>query len=90
MKLTTEQFEALSELEHIQWKEWSKCLAKEIEDWICDISQGETIVAFSKMKTRLDKWEKNWIPYNKLTEEIKEYDRVWTRKLEDILENCEK
>jgi len=30
-----------------------------------------------------EKWEKSWIPYDELPEELKEEDRVWARKVRD-------
>jgi hypothetical protein len=62
--------EKLADLEHQQWMEWSKAIAGADEK----ISED-----------RLDKWASLWIPYNKLSEEDKEKDRVWARKvLEEI------
>ena len=62
--------EDLADLEHRQWIEWSKVIAGADEK----ISED-----------RLDKWASLWIPYKKLSEEQKEKDRVWARKVLDIL-----
>lgn len=56
--------EELAELEHIQWEEWSKDIAKKE-----DIS-----------KERLDRWRKYWIKYKDLDEETKDEDRKWAEK----------
>ena len=57
--------EKLAELEHEQWMSWSKYLA-----------ENEDI-----QPILLEKWRKNWKPYSTLSEEIKEKDRKWARKI---------
>jgi len=57
--------EDLANLEHIQWIEWSKNLAKREH--------------LSEM--RLARWKRLWIPYKDLSEEEKEQDRIWARKV---------
>lgn len=64
-----ELIEALADLEHEQWIEWSKSLA-----------QNEDL-----SPERVARWEKLWIPYALLTEEQKEQDRVYARKALDLL-----
>jgi hypothetical protein len=61
--------EELSELEHDQWVKWSKELAKKE-----DLS-----------KERLERWEKDWVNYNKLDEETKDFDREWADKVLKII-----
>jgi hypothetical protein len=61
--------EALAALEHDQWVEWSKSIAK-----------SEKL-----SPERMARWEKLWVPYDQLTEEQKEQDRVWARKVLDII-----
>ena len=61
--------EELAELEHQQWKEWSK-----------DIAEKEDISA-----ERIKRWKKFWVPYKKLSEEIKEEDRKWAKKIFKII-----
>lgn len=63
--------ETLAEIEHKQWIEWSKTVAKQ-----------ETI-----SKERLDRWESCWIPYKDLSEEMKEFDRVYARKIIEELKS---
>lgn len=54
----------LAELEHKQWMEWSQNLA-----------------ASEKLsKERIERWKKLWIPYQELSEQSKEQDRVWARR----------
>lgn len=57
--------EELAKLEHEQWIEWSKSIAKSEE-----IS-----------KERLERWKKYWVPYEELPEEVKEEDRKYARKV---------
>jgi len=64
-----QKIEKLAALEHEQWMAWSK-----------DIVKTESI-----RYGRLERWQKLWIPYEQLTEEQKEQDRVWARKVIDIL-----
>ena len=63
--------EKLAELEHEQWIEWSKTVAPEID--------------VRYYMGRLKRWEKCWISYSKLTEEQKEHDRKWARKVLAVL-----
>ena len=57
--------EALAELEHIQWVEWSK-----------EIANTEKL-----SPERLERWEKLWVAYSELDESEKESDRKWARKV---------
>lgn len=58
--------EILAELEHEQWMEWSK-----------------NLVATEKRLSmnRIERWKKLWVPYAELTEEQKEQDRIYARKV---------
>lgn len=61
--------EALAEIEHIQWIEWSK-----------EIARSERI-----SQKRLERWYKLWTPYSELPEDVKEQDRVYARFVIDVL-----
>jgi hypothetical protein len=63
--------EKLSELEHSQWWSYSK-----------NISETENI-----SEERLNRWKECWKPYSELTEEQKEQDRIWARKVLELLKN---
>lgn len=65
-----ELLEKLSELEHEQWIDWSK-----------SISQTETI-----SQDRLDRWSKSWCSYSELSEEEKEQDRIYARKILNVID----
>jgi hypothetical protein len=57
--------EQLSEIEHNQWVEWSK----------------EIAIKGNISNDRLKRWKLLWIPYENLSEDIKEQDRVYAKKL---------
>ena len=61
--------EMLAHLEHNQWWEWSK-----------DLSKKEKL-----SKARLDRWDRLWTFYKFLSEKSKEQDRVYARKIIDLL-----
>lgn len=64
-----ELIEKLAALEHEQWMQWAK-----------DILKTEEI-----NKERAERWEKLFVPYDELTEEMKEEDRKWARKVLNLL-----
>ena len=61
--------ERLAALEHEQWITWATTLA-----------ESEII-----SPDRLDRWSKLFIPYEELSEDMKEHDRVWARKVLEII-----
>jgi hypothetical protein len=67
------KLEKLAALEHKQWVYWSKGLIKSLE-------KGEVL-----SKKRLQRWKKEWIDYKSLSEETKEFDRKWARKVISLL-----
>ena len=68
-KQKTELIEKLADLEHKQWIKWSKALV-----------QMKQVPIERELR-----WKKLWIPYSALSEELKEEDRVWARKVLKIL-----
>ena len=63
--------EKLAELEHKQWIYWSQ-----------EVAFKEKISAERKKR-----WMEFWIPYENLTEEAKELDRQWARKVFDLFQS---
>jgi len=63
------KLEQLAELEHEQWEEWSK-----------NIASNENI-----SQDKIDRWRKLWIPYKDLSENAKDQDRTYARKVLSIL-----
>lgn len=61
--------EKLAEVEHEQWVSWAKSL----------------IESEKLSPVRLKRWDLYLVPYSELEEKIKEYDRVWARKVLDII-----
>lgn len=62
--------EKLASIEHEQWQAWSQTLANKEQ-------LGEE---------RVKRWrEECWKPYAELSEEMKEHDRVWARKVAKVL-----
>lgn len=61
--------EKLADLEHNQWWEWSR-----------DLSRKEKL-----SKERLDRWDRLWTFYKFLSEKSKEQDRVYARKIIELL-----
>ena len=68
-KFDEELIEKLAALEHEQWMQWAK-----------DILKTEDI-----KKERAERWAELFVPYDELTEEMKEEDRKWARKVLSIL-----
>jgi hypothetical protein len=63
--------EALSWYEHLQWMDWSKSLA-----------ESECLSS-----NRMKRWQGLWIPYNELTEEQKDQDRIRAREIMAIVKD---
>jgi len=68
--MANKYLEELAALEHDQWVEWAKALLKSEPD----IS-----------KERKERWEKLFVPYEDLSEESKEQDRVYARKILELM-----
>ena len=85
--------EKLAEAEHVQWCEWSDVLSRElssllkiIEKHEDDLSDEEKLFVLH-VKDRLDRWDKLMIPYSDLPEDEKEKDRVYARKILEIIKH---
>ncbi len=62
--LTVVDVERLAEIEHAQWMAWARTLMDEEPG----LSQE-----------RRERWQDMMVPFDKLSDEIKEYDREWAR-----------
>jgi len=58
-----------------------KLAALEHEQWV----QWSKAVAHEVSPERRARWEKYWVPYEQLSEEVKEQDREWARKVLRII-----
>ena len=65
-----EAVERLAEQEHIQWCTWAQN--------VMDTEQGLST-------DRRERWRSLMVPYAELSEEMKEYDRIWAREALDCL-----
>lgn len=74
-----EFLENLAELEHEQWVAWSKSLCEQVLS-----NLGEEVTG-RKMFERHQRWLSLWKPYDNLSDEIKEQDRIWARKVLKLL-----
>lgn len=59
-----------------------EALAKiEHEQWMY---WSQAVAAVVTVETR-DKWQRSWVDYSELTDDLKEADRVWARKVLALL-----
>ena len=71
--MISDLLEKLAAAEHEQWIFWSKVFYQKHKN-------------NPKLKSQFAKWEMLWnTPYDQLTEEQKEEDRIWARKVLNIL-----
>jgi len=70
-KMKTDIIEILASLGHEQWMNWTQDTVVNLED-LHD-------------RERYEIWKRSWIPYSELSEELKEKDRVWARKVVETL-----
>ena len=64
--------ECLAELEHDQWMQWANTLLR-----------NEIL-----SQARVQRWQLMMVPYAELPEEMKEHDRIWARKVLEIMEEA--
>ena len=81
-----ELIEELADLEHDQWIYWSKVLAVTMEAALDNLSNGHTDEAAKILFKKIEGWKTNWKPYSELPNNVKEYDRVWARKVIKLME----
>ena len=89
--------EILACLEHKQWCEWAGDLSGEIDDLLHVISKmrddsdynlsDEDISIIEHSKDRIIRWNSLMVPYSELSEEMKESDRVYARRVLSALED---
>ena len=70
--MNSELLEELAGLEHEQWVFWTKELAQKHAN-------------NKSWKPQIEKWKKYWVSSQELPEEIQEADRIWARKVINIL-----
>jgi hypothetical protein len=83
-----EVLEKLSEHSHIAWEHWSKTVAVELKEIanLLESPEGSDLEQSRKiLQNRLERWNKNWVPYSELSEEVKDQDREWAEKIIDLI-----
>lgn len=75
-----DKLEQLSELEHEQWMQWAMTLLDRMIQYELEDKTLKDLI-FDTNK----RWSPNIKPYSELTEEVKEYDRVWARKVLEVI-----
>ena len=90
ISMDEEILEKLAEAEHVQWCQWAGALSQElaslveiIEKSSDDLSDEDKQFVLD-VKDRLDRWDKLMIPYSDLSEEEKDKDRVYARKILEL------
>lgn len=85
--------EDMAEICHEEWMAWSKSVSKELNLTIeilkkdieffkeNDIENKEAIELVQKLESRLERWQSLWIPYDELSEEMKDADREYAEKM---------
>jgi alpha-amylase/alpha-mannosidase (GH57 family) len=86
--------EKLAAIEHEQWCEWSKSISKDLRGLLnlCPIESlsGDDMTLILDNLDRLDRWGNIlWKPYDELSEEMKEEDREYARKVLKVLKEMD-
>ena len=88
--------EDMADVCHKEWMEWSKNISKELNLVIDQLKKDiefskengvenkEAIELVEKLESRLERWGGLWIPYDELSEEMKDADRKYALKIFDI------
>lgn len=89
-----ELLEKLAELEHQQWWKMRKSLFEKIEKQFTEIT-GCSNPYCQNYPAKEGEWNKlrdhiEYRPYAELSEEVKEHDRKWARKVLDIINEGQK
>jgi hypothetical protein len=61
--------EKLAAISHEEWVYWSKAISK------TEVIKPETLA----------RWQTLWVPYEQLPEEYKEADRLWAKKILELV-----
>ena len=83
--------EKLAEAEHVQWCEWASVLYEELSSLVeiidkhCDDLSEEEQAFVLNVKDRLNRWDNYMVDYSQLSEEDKDKDRVYARKIISIV-----
>lgn len=88
--------EKLAEVEHEQWCDWAGSLSAEMDALLqiisklqdnCDsLLSDDELSQIEDSKDRLIRWNSLMVLYSELSEEMKESDRVYARKVLSVFE----
>lgn len=67
---TMDEPELIEELAALEHEQW--------EEWSKNVSEEVS-------EDRQTRWKEYWVPYDDLTDEVKEQDREWARKVLEIV-----
>lgn len=96
--MTGQLLEDMADICHQEWMSWSKNISKELYVVIevlkkdiefyeeNGIENREAVELVEQLEKRLGRWEGLWIPYDDLSEEMKDSDREYAQKMLDLAE----
>lgn len=94
--MTDQIIEDMADVCHQEWEKWSQNISKELAIVIevlkkdiefskdNGVENKEAIELVQKLESRLERWGALWIPYEDLSEEMKDADRKYAQKMFDI------
>ncbi len=85
VKIDNELREKLAELEHKQWLEWVDKIKETLVAVRESILQDETEEAIDIIQRRIFLWLQYERPYNQLSEEEKDLDKIWADKIIKVI-----
>lgn len=86
----------MAEVCHEEWVAWSKSISTEFNNIIDVLKKDiefyeekgeenkEAIELLEKLELRLERWADLWVPYEELSEEMKDMDREYAIRMFDI------
>lgn len=96
VKMNNQLLEDMSDICHREWVEWSKNISEELYQVIevlkkdiefyeeNGIDNEEARHLLEQLENRMERWESLWIPYDDLSEEMKDSDRIYAKKMLDL------
>lgn len=97
--MSNQLLEDMSDICHQEWVTWSKNISKELSEVIevlkndiafyeeNGIENKDAVDLVEKLEGRLQRWESLWIPYDELSEEMKDSDRAYAQKMLNLAKN---